>query len=198
MLVIATKNAGKMREFRRILPTMEMQSMLDAGITEEIEENGKTFEENALIKAQAVCKKSGMVAVADDSGLCVDALDGAPGIYSARYAGASATDAERVEKLLKALENTEEERRGAAFVCAVALVTPSGEEHVFVGRCRGIITRAARGANGLGYDPVFLVQEEGRTFAELDGAVKDKISHRAIALSKLKLFLEERENRPIE
>ncbi len=193
MLVIATRNEGKMREFRRILPMMQMQSMLEAGINEEIEENGNSFAENALIKARAVCARSGMAAVADDSGLCVDALDGAPGIYSARYAGENATDGERVDKLLKELEYTEDERRGAVFICAIAYVTPEGEEEVFVGECRGIITRAPRGTGGFGYDPVFLVQEEGGTFSELDSAVKDRISHRSIALSALKRFLETKE-----
>lgn len=190
MLVIATGNMNKMREFQRILPSFKMMSMKEAGVLEEIAETGKTFAENALIKARAVCRMTGKPAIADDSGLCVDALSGAPGIFSARYAGENATNEARIEKLLHALDGVEDEQRGAAFVCVIAYVTPDGTEEIFTGECRGIITRAPRGEGGFGYDPVFFVQTEGLTFGEMDAATKDLYSHRAKALLKLKNYLE--------
>jgi len=193
MLVVATGNMGKMREFQRILPFYDIQSMHEAGFSGEIEENGETFEENALIKARAVWKATGKAAIADDSGLTVDALGGAPGIYSARYAGETASDEERVEKLLSALRDVPEEKRGAAFVSVIAYITPEGEELVFRGECQGKIDFSPKGENGFGYDPVFLVPETGKTFAEMDAEEKNKMSHRGKALALFKAYMEEKE-----
>lgn len=182
MLVAATGNLGKLREFRRLLPKEEIISMQEAGFSEDIEETGTTFEENALIKARAVMEKTGMAAFADDSGLTVDALCGAPGIFSARYAGENATDAERMAKLLTELEDVPEEKRGAAFVSVIAYVTPGGEERTFRGECRGRIDFEARGENGFGYDPVFLIPERGISFGEMSEKEKNEISHRGRAM----------------
>ncbi len=190
MLVAATGNMGKLKEFRRILPTFEIVSMREVGFCEEIEENGSSFEENALIKARAVMKATGKAAFADDSGLTVDALQGAPGIYSARYAGENATDQERTAKLLKEIEDVPQEKRGAAFVCVIAYVSPEGEEKVFRGECKGEMAKEPRGENGFGYDPAFLIPEFGKTFGELSADEKNRISHRARALKLFKEYLE--------
>ncbi len=190
MLVVATGNMGKMNEIRRILPSYSFVTMQEAGFLEEIEENGETFEENALIKARAVCRATGKAAVADDSGLTVDAIGGSPGIYPARFAGEHATDPERVEKLLTELKNVPEEKRGAAFVSVIAYVSPEGEEKTFRGECRGVISTAPAGANGFGYDPVFFVPELGKTFAEMEAEEKHAISHRGRALALFKTFME--------
>lgn len=190
MLVVATGNMGKMNEFRRILPSFSFVTMKEAGFFEEIEENGQTFEENALIKARAVCSATGQAAIADDSGLAVDALGGAPGIYSARYAGENATDPERIAKLLEELKDVPAEKRGAAFVSVIAYVTPQGEEQTFRGECRGVIALRPEGENGFGYDPVFFVPHLGKTFAQMQGEEKNAISHRARALALFKAFME--------
>ncbi len=191
MLVAATGNLGKLREFRRILPSYEIISMADAGFSGDIEETGTTFEENALIKARAVMERTGKAAFADDSGLTVDALGGAPGIYSARYAGEDATDAERIEKLLSEMENVPTEKRSAAFVSVIAYVTPDGEEKTFRGECRGRIDVSPRGENGFGYDPIFLIPEKGVSFGEMSEEEKNEISHRGRAM---RLFAEWLEN----
>ncbi len=190
MLVVATGNMGKMREFRKILPSYELITMREAGFTEEIVEDGTSFEENALIKARAVMHATGKTAIADDSGLAVDALSGAPGIYSARYAGEDATDEKNVEKLLLAMRDIPEAERGAAFVSVIAYVTPSGEEQVFRGECRGVISFSPEGTNGFGYDPVFYLPEYGKTFGELSADIKNEISHRSRALAKFRAYLE--------
>lgn len=183
MLVVATGNQGKIKEFKRILPSYDFITMKEAGYDKEIEENGQSFEENALIKARTVCIATGKPAIADDSGLTVDALDGAPGIYSARYAGENATDAMLVDKLLTELSEVSKEQRMASFVCVIAYVTPEGEERTFRGECRGEISFAPKGKNGFGYDPVFLCPSTGRTFGEMSAEEKNKISHRAKALA---------------
>lgn len=190
MLVAATGNLGKLREFRRILPSYEIISMHQAGFSGDIEETGETFEENALIKARAVMEKTGKAAFADDSGLTVDALGGAPGIYSARYAGENATDAERTEKLLSEMKNVPEEERGAAFVSVIAYVTPEGKEKIFRGECRGRIDTVPRGENGFGYDPVFLIPEKGVSFGEMSEEEKNEISHRGRAMRLFAAWLE--------
>lgn len=190
MLVVATGNRGKLEEFRKILPDYEIVSMREVGFSEEIEENGKTFEENALIKARAVMKATGKAAIADDSGLTVDALGGAPGIYSARYAGENATDADLVKKLLREMHDVPKEERGAAFVSVIAYVTPDGEEKTFRGECCGYIDFAPKGDNGFGYDPVFVVPTYGKTFAELEMEEKNAISHRGCALELFKTYME--------
>lgn len=184
--IVATHNAHKLEEIRRILQPLGMAVVTDRmlGIAlPEAEETGTTFAENALIKAADACRFTGLCAVADDSGLAVDALDGAPGVYSARYAGENATDADRMQKLLKALEGVPAEKRTARFVCAVCLVFPNGDMVTASGTCEGKIAFAPRGTDGFGYDPVFLPDAHaGKTFAELSAAEKDAISHRGEAL----------------
>ena len=190
--VIATNNAHKLHEIRDILENdrRKFLSMKEAGIATDPEENGTTFEENALIKARAACKASGLPALADDSGLEVDALNGEPGIRSARYCEGS--DADRVVYLLKKMENIPAENRGAQFVSAIACVYPDGTEFAVRGICRGIILTENRGEGGFGYDPVFFVPEEGETFASMPQERKNAISHRA---NSLKLTREELERR---
>ena len=190
--VIATNNAHKLHEIRDILENDRRKfiSMKEAGIATDPEENGSTFEENALIKARAACKASGLPALADDSGLEVDFLNGEPGIRSARYCEGS--DADRVVYLLKKLENIPAEQRGAQFVSAIACVYPDGTEFAVRGICRGVILTENRGQGGFGYDPVFLVPEEGGTFASMPQARKNAISHRANSLKITKEELEKR------
>ena len=190
--VIATNNAHKLHEIRDILENdrRKFVSMKEAGIATDPEETGTTFEENALIKARAACKASGLPALADDSGLEVDALNGEPGIRSARYCEGS--DADRVVYLLKKMENIPAENRGAQFVSAIACVYPDGTEFAVRGICRGVILTENRGEGGFGYDPVFFVPEEGETFASMPQERKNAISHRA---NSLKLTREELENR---
>lgn len=190
--VIATNNAHKLHEIRDILENDRRRfvSMKEAGIATDPEENGTTFEENALIKARAACKASGLPALADDSGLEVDFLNGEPGIRSARYCEGS--DADRVVYLLKKLENVPAEQRGAQFVSAIACVYPDGTEFAVRGICRGVILTENRGQGGFGYDPVFFVPEEGETFASMPQARKNAISHRANSLKITKEELEKR------
>ena len=185
--VIATNNAGKLREISDILKKLGAQaiSQKQAGISSEPEETGKTFTENALIKARAACKASGLPAIADDSGLCVDALNGAPGIYSARFC-------EKDHALFLLSKMKGEENRRAHFESAAACVFPDGEEITACGRCDGIITDKPRGTEGFGYDPVFLDEKSGKTFAELSEEEKNKISHRGRALSRLAELIKEK------
>lgn len=190
--VIATNNAHKLHEIRDILENdrRKFLSMKEAGIATDPEENGLTFEENALIKARAACKASGMPALADDSGLEVDALNGEPGIRSARYCQGS--DADRVVYLLKKMETVPAENRGAQFVSAIACVYPDGTEFAVRGICRGIILTENHGSGGFGYDPVFFVPGEGETFASMPQERKNAISHRANSLKITKEELEKR------
>ena len=187
-IIAATQNKGKIREIKSIFSDFEIISMKEAGFDIEIEENGKTFEENALIKARAIAKLSSLPVLADDSGLCVDALDGRPGIYSARYAGEGATDEQRWEKLLKELENIS--NRSAKFVSNVAFVTPEGKEYTACGEVLGDIGFEPIGNNGFGYDPLFISKELGKTFAEASQEEKNSISHRKRALTKLYQIIE--------
>ena len=188
-IAVATKNSHKVKELERLIDIPEAQflSLRDLGFEGEIEENGSTFEENALIKARAVCRKYGIPAISDDSGLCVDALGGAPGIYSARYAD---TPQARINKLLNAM-NKKENRR-AKFVCAMTLVSPDGEI-IFQtrGECHGNIAYKQAGTNGFGYDPIFLVGNGSTTMAELSETEKNKISHRGQALRNVLEFLKD-------
>ena len=186
-IIIATGNAGKVREFKRMLEPLGYQvfSQKEKGIVLDVEETGSTFAENAMLKAKAVWKIAGLPVIADDSGFCVDALDGRPGIYSARYAGEHATDADRVEKLLSELEG--KPRRTGRFVCAIAYLDGKGGAHTFEGVCEGRIALAPRGTDGFGYDPVFLVGE--KTFAEMTAEEKDAVSHRGKANRLLEDFL---------
>ncbi|ADU25908.1 RdgB/HAM1 family non-canonical purine NTP pyrophosphatase [Ethanoligenens harbinense] len=185
--VAATGNAHKLTEIRRILAPLghDVISQREAGVACDPEETGATFAENARIKAEAVCKAAGRPAVADDSGLCVDALDGAPGVYSARYAGAHATDDDRIAKLLAALSGVPEEKRTARFVSAICCLFPDGREIAVEGVCEGRVAFAKDGTDGFGYDPVFIEAESGKTFAALSGEEKDACSHRGRALRAL-------------
>ena len=182
-LILASRNPGKLRELQEILGTMGVEVLLESqvGLDLEVEETGATFEENSFLKADAVCRGSGMAAVADDSGLMVDALDGAPGVYSARYGGLHC-DAERTAYLLKNLEQVPEERRTAQFVSVVTACFPDGRTIQARGECAGVILAVPRGSGGFGYDPVFFVPELGATFAELPPEEKNRISHRGKAL----------------
>ena len=190
--VIATNNGHKLQEIRDILENDRRRfiSMKEAGIATDPEENGSTFEENALIKARAACAASGMPALADDSGLEVDALDGQPGIRSARYCEGS--DADRVVYLLNQMDKVPDGQRGAQFVSAIACVYPDGTEFVVRGICRGEILRACHGDGGFGYDPVFWVPEEQESFSSMPQTRKNAISHRANALALTKSELETR------
>lgn len=190
--VLASHNPGKLKEMRDILSELGIQvlSQADVGVDVEPEETGTTFEENARIKAIAVMEASGLPAVADDSGLAVDALGGAPGVYSARYGGSLArSDEERNALLLKNMEN--EEHRGAKFVSVIAVAYPDGTVLTARGEVCGEIARSERGAGGFGYDPLFRLPD-GRHMAELPAAEKNAISHRGNALRELKRILSER------
>ena len=184
-IVIATRNRGKLKEFRAILADTydEILSLSDFDGFPEIEETGSSFEENAFIKAKAACDRLGVDAIADDSGLVAEALGGAPGIYSARYAGEGASDGENNKKLLLELEG--KGNRAARFVCCIALVLTDGTRKFFEGECEGRIIFEKRGTSGFGYDPVFYVPRYGKTMAELGPDIKNEISHRAMACGKL-------------
>lgn len=182
-LLVATHNAGKVREYRELLAGLPLEvTYLDAeSITLEVAETGQTFAENARLKAATYADISGLWTWADDSGLEVDALGGAPGVYSARYAGEGATDADRYRKLLDALIGVPWARRTARFRCAVALATPSGDIRTSDGACEGVIAFGPAGSNGFGYDPVFYLPDRGQTMAQLPAEVKNEISHRGQA-----------------
>jgi XTP/dITP diphosphohydrolase len=182
--VLATGNAHKVREVREILADLpfEVVSLQEAGFSGAIEEDGETFEANALIKARAVHATTGGFVMADDSGLVVDALGGAPGIHSARFAGRDATYPEKIGKLWEMLRGVPEEARTAHFVCAIAVVRPDGSSFTVCGTCDGRIASKMRGTGGFGYDPVFFLPDRGRTIAELDAEEKHAVSHRGRAL----------------
>jgi XTP/dITP diphosphohydrolase len=191
-LIVATRNAHKTREIQRILgPGFAVRDLSGYPGISEILESGKTFEENAILKAVAVSTQVTGLAVADDSGLEVDALGGAPGIHSARYAGANATDKEKIDKLLSELLRigAKNDQRVARFRCVLALARDGQILGTFEGIVEGAIADQARGSNGFGYDPIFLPTGFGRTFGELEPAEKDRWSHRARALEKLRVFL---------
>jgi XTP/dITP diphosphohydrolase len=192
-LLVATHNPGKVREYREILADLPLEvTYPDAeGITLEVDETGATFAENAILKATTYARLTGLWTWADDSGLVVDALDGAPGVYSARYAGPGATDADRYRKLLDALTGVPWQRRTARFRCSVALATPDGEIRVTDGACEGVIAFGPAGENGFGYDPVFFMPEHGATMAQLPSETKNLISHRARASQKALRMLEQ-------
>lgn len=183
-LIFATGNENKMREIREILAGRgyEILSMKEAGIDIDVEENGKTFSENALIKARAISEESGELVLADDSGLEIDALGGEPGIYSARYMGHDTSYVEKNNNLIQRLEGVPDEKRTARFVCAMAAVFPDGREEVVVGTMEGRIGYEIAGENGFGYDPIFYLPEYGKTSAEISPEEKNAISHRGKAL----------------
>ncbi len=182
-LLVATHNQGKVREYQELLADLPLEvTYLDPeGITLEVEETGATFEENARLKALTCAALSGLWTWADDSGLEVDALAGGPGVYSARYAGPDATDADRYRKLLDALTGVPWDRRTARFRCTVALATPEGEVRTVDGLCEGIIAFGPAGSNGFGYDPVFYLPEADQTMAQLPPEIKNQVSHRGRA-----------------
>jgi len=184
-LVVATRNRGKLAEIRELLSRLDVtvEALDDYPGAPDPEETGATFRENAVIKAVAAASFTGEVAVADDSGLVVDALGGAPGVMSARYGGNGASDQEKYEKLLAEMEGVRDAERAARFVCAVAVASPDGSVSSAEGVVEGSITRAPRGTGGFGYDPVFLIPELGMTFGELPTAAKNTMSHRARALA---------------
>lgn len=190
-LVLATGNQGKVRELKRILGDLniEVLSLKDFPQVGEIVEDGDTFTENAVIKARAVSKAVNLIALADDSGLEVDCLDGAPGIYSARFAGEGKSDADNNEKLLALMRDVPTEKRAARFRCVIAICTPGGELFTADGTCEGFIGFKLKGDQGFGYDPLFYLPEYEQTFAELDAELKNKISHRGRALGKIKNLL---------
>ena len=196
----ATGNAGKLRELRRILEAQghEVVSQKELGITIEPDETGTTFEANALIKAETICKASGLPTIADDSGLCVEALNGAPGVYSARYCGRHGDDEANNDKLLETMKDIPAEQRGAKFVAAVCFILPDGRHLTCVGECPGSVAFARlAGDYGFGYDPLFIPAEcgvgktgrrpntEGRSYAQLTPDEKDAISHRGNALAEM-------------
>lgn len=184
-LVLATQNPKKLKEMNEILSHLgvEVVSEAELGVRIEVEETGETFTDNARLKATAVMQATGLPAVADDSGLMVDALNGEPGVYSARYGGPDCTsDSDRIDYLLKKLENVPEGKRTAKFVSVITLVTPDGKEIVARGECPGHILFERHGNGGFGYDPVFFAEDAGCTFAELAPEQKNQVSHRARAL----------------
>jgi len=188
-LVLASRNRKKVRELAALLSGLEVSLVGAADFPEapEIEETGQTFAENAVLKAATVAAATGRWTLADDSGLAVDALEGAPGVYSARYAGPQSNDVQNNEKLLVQLREVPEPRRGAQFVCCLALADPAGRIRIQVeGCCRGRLLFAPRGENGFGYDPLFWIAEYHQTFAELSLAVKSVLSHRARAFARLR------------
>lgn len=185
-IIAATKNKNKIKEFGEILKGFEIISQEEAGVDIDVEETGTTFEENSLLKAMAIYRATGIAAIADDSGLEVDALGGEPGIYSARYGGEGLDDKGRVQLLLKNMKDIPDEKRTARFVCAITYVDADGTITA-KGTCEGVITHAPAGENGFGYDPVFFVEEFGKTTAEISAEEKNSISHRGKAL---RLFAE--------
>lgn len=180
-IIAATKNKNKLREFGEILKDFEIISQEDAGVDLDVEETGTTFEENSRLKAEAIFKATGIAAIADDSGLCVDALGGAPGVYSARYGGEGLDDEGRVQLLLKNMKDIPDEKRTARFVCVITMVNNDGIITAR-GECEGVINHAPKGENGFGYDPVFYMKEYGKTTAEMSPDEKNAVSHRGKAL----------------
>ena len=188
--VLASHNPGKIREMSAILAQfgVEVVSPKDLGITVDVEETGTTFAENAMLKAKAICAEAGMPAIADDSGLCVDALNGGPGVYSARYGGEGLDDKGRYQLLLNNMRG--QTTRAAHFACAIACAFPNGDELTAEGQCHGTIAFAPMGEGGFGYDPVFFVPEKAKTFSQLTAEEKNEISHRGKALEAFAKKLE--------
>jgi XTP/dITP diphosphohydrolase len=191
-LLIATNNRGKLAEIELLLSglSLDLVSLAGAGITDDVEETGDTFAENAAIKAMAYAISAGIPALADDSGLMIDSLGGAPGVHSARYAGPEASDRDRIDKVLSELRDSARVDRTARFVCVVALANANGEVvHTTEGVCEGRLADRPRGDNGFGYDPIFVPDGYEMTFGELPSDEKQKISHRARAVRKMIPFL---------
>lgn len=189
-LLIATGNQHKLEEYRALLSEMpfELRGLHDVGITEEVEETGATFKANAQLKAEAYCQQSGLLSLADDSGLEIAALNGAPGVHSARYGGVTGT--EQLALVLKQLEGRPFHERMARFVCVIAITAPGQTTEFVEGTVPGVIEFAPKGTNGFGYDPIFYLLDRGVTMAELSSDEKNKISHRAVAMQKARGILQ--------
>lgn len=183
-LLVASNNPGKLKEYADLLDRLPvtLTSPVQEGLSLAVDESGATFAENAILKARAYAEASGLLTLADDSGLEVDALDGAPGVRSARYAGEGASDEDRYRLLLRNLAGVPQGKRTARFRCVVAVATPQGKVHTAEGRCEGVIGFEPRGTHGFGYDPVFYLPDRGQTMAELPPTVKNRISHRGRAV----------------
>lgn len=192
-VLLATQNQGKVKELQELLADaqVEVLSLRDIGNWEEVEETGSTFAENAALKARAAAERTGYISIADDSGLEVDALEGAPGVYSARFAGEPKDDERNNDKLLKLLADIPEDERTGRFRCALVIATPEGKEYFTEGTAEGKILRTRRGQGGFGYDPLFFMPDFGRTMAELTMSQKNKLSHRAQAFQKAIPILKE-------
>lgn len=190
-VIIATQNLGKAKDFEALFRPFgyEVLTLRDIAEDIDVEETGTTFEENAILKAETVAKLLNKAVIADDSGLEIDALNGEPGVYSARYAGGEKSDSANIEKVLEKMAGIPEERRHARFRCVLAIAVPGKETKTFSGTCEGYIIEASRGANGFGYDPVFWVPAEGRTLAEMQPQEKAAISHRGNAMREMQQSL---------
>ncbi len=190
-LLLATNNKGKIREYKSLLKGIpyEIVTLAGQGISTEVNEVGGSFEENARLKASTLAKESGLLSLADDSGLEVDALGGEPGSLSHRYAGENANDADRINYLLSRLKDVPEKERIAQFRCVMAIATPDGRVELCSGECRGVSTREPKGNRGFGYDPIFYLPELGKTMAELSLEEKNRVSHRARAAEKARELL---------
>ena len=192
-IIIATKNKGKAKDFEALFSPLgyEVLTLHDVADDMDIEETGTTFEENALLKATALANHLQTMVIADDSGLEIDALDGRPGIYSARYAGEEKSDEANIDKVLEELKDVKESERSARFVCAIAVASPTSEPFTVRGTCEGFIAQERKGTNGFGYDPIFFVPAENKMMAELTAEEKGAISHRGNALQLLAANLDD-------
>lgn len=188
-IILATNNKGKIKELEEILKEYKLLSLKEAGINVEVEEDKDSFEGNALKKAREICKVADKICIADDSGLCIDSLDGFPGVYTARFLGENATQEERNTYLLEKLEDKKKDERTAKVVTCIALVKPNGAEKTYIGELNGYIGENKRGNNGFGFDEIFEL-DNGKTLAELNSKDKNKISSRRIALNKLREDIE--------
>lgn len=193
-IILASNNQNKVKEISEKVKQFNIKiiSQKEAGYDIEVEETGKTFEENAILKAEAIYKTSGMPVIADDSGLEIDALNGEPGVYSGRYGGPNATIKDKIDKILNLLKDIEQEKRTARFKCDICYIDKKGEKHIFEGICEGKITKEPFGENGFAYDPIFLY--DTRTFAQISMEEKNEISHRGKAISKLIEYMSKNSN----
>lgn len=189
-IILASNNKNKLKEITEKVKELDFKiiSQSEAGYDIEVEETGKTFEENAILKAEAIYKISNMPVIAEDSGLEIDSLNGEPGVYTKRYAGENATSQDKIEKVLKLMENVEESKRTARFRCVICYIDEKGEKHIFDGSCEGKITYEPYGTDGFAYDPIFLY--DTRTFAQMTSEEKNKISHRGKAVNELVEYLQ--------
>ncbi|MYL62870.1 XTP/dITP diphosphatase [Bacillus hwajinpoensis] len=192
-LLIATQNEGKVKEFKRRFESDELSvlSLLDIENSPDVAETGSTFAENAVLKAEAIMKLTNQPVIADDSGLVIDALDGDPGVYSARYAGPEKDDEANIDKVLMEMKDVPKEQRNASFYCVLAVAIPGQNTEIFSGTCSGMITLERSGSYGFGYDPIFYVPSYGKTMAELSPEEKNAISHRGQALDRLEEVFKE-------